>query len=93
MNDPFVLEQARNWAEKLIDSTSDRDERLELAFNEAFGRSPSQQEIDEARQFFEDHANSFESQEEKTNENELERQLWNDFCHVLFNMKEFIYIR
>ena len=93
MNDPFVLEQARNWAGKLIDSTSDRDERLELAFNEAFGRSPSQQEIDEARQFFEDHANSFESQEEKTNENELERRLWDDFCHVLFNMKEFIYIR
>ena len=89
MNDPFVLEQARKWATKLIQSAPDRDHRITLAFYESFGRVPGDQEVEQAQQFFEDHADGFDSMKGE----ELEQQLWQDFCHVLFNMKEFIYIR
>ena len=89
MNDPFVIEQAARWAKRLIEYEPDPDKRMEMAFREALGRLPTKLEIVNAKLFFDQQAEALSLDDE----GELQQKLWQDFCHVIFNMKEFIYIR
>jgi hypothetical protein len=83
MNDPFVIDQARGWARLLLDNdrlTDDRA-RVEQAFVMAFSRPPSPTQWRSIDQFLQSHAEQSERE-----------QLWTDLCHMLINMKSFIYI-
>lgn len=77
MNDPLVLELAAAWATQLT-ASSDRD-HLTLAFRQAFAREPDASEVERLISFVE------ASPDRKS--------AWRDLCHVLFNKKEFIYLR
>ena len=80
MNDPFVIEEAKRWAEKLrSDASMTEMQKVELMFLQAFGRRPEQEEAKQALAFLE-----LESADPA--------QAWKDLCHVLFNKKEFIYL-
>ena len=84
LNDPFVHQQARLWAERLLAAT-DRapHERVEQAFLMAFGRPPEAWELDAAQAFLDEQA-------EDTSTNSR-HAAWTDFCHTLLNVKEFIF--
>ncbi len=84
LNDPFVVGQARLWAERTLgrEAVNSRELIIEL-YLEAFGRPPTSQECDVALGYFAENA--------RPNDNAL--QAWTDLCHVLLNVKEFIFVR
>ncbi|WZO96659.1 PSD1 and planctomycete cytochrome C domain-containing protein [Isosphaeraceae bacterium EP7] len=79
LNDPFVLGQAKLWAERVLAAGPRTSEaRVELLYRTAFGRSPTADERAAALAFVqgaEDDAGA-----------------WGDLCHVLFNVKEFVFV-
>ncbi|WP_372715586.1 DUF1553 domain-containing protein [Novipirellula sp.] len=81
MNDPFVVQQARQWAERVIGDFSDSRDRINWMYESAFARQPSSQEIAVAQAYLAaDHGDS-------------ELDAWADFAHALINIKEFIFLR
>ena len=90
LNDPFVFDQAEKWAQRLTRSYPKRKQRIESAFHRAFGRKVKESELDALNQFLVAQAelHGLDSENAIT-----DQKLWRDFCHVLFNMKEFIYIK
>lgn len=82
MNDPFVVEQAGRWAERLRSEVDTVTARIERAYLEALGRTPHAEEMARAQAFLDNHAQALED----------DAALWADFCHVLFMTKEFIFI-
>ncbi len=87
LNDPFVIDQASKWASRLIEEYPDADERLVNAFKSAIGRRPSEVETRELQDFMTTQAADLEIEDYRD-----DPQVWSDLCHVLFNLKEFIYI-
>ncbi|MGI9517183.1 MAG: DUF1553 domain-containing protein [Pirellulaceae bacterium] len=87
LNDPFVIDQAGKWAHRLIEEFPDVDMRLVYAFESTIGRRPSDMETRELQDFLESQAAALEIEEYRDHP-----QVWSDLCHVLFNLKEFIYI-
>ena len=84
MNDPFVVEQANLWAARLLaDGTLTTDQRLDRLYQLAFARHPSAAEAREARSFL---------ASVEADPSETERSAWNNLCHVMFNVKEFVFI-
>ncbi len=85
MNNPLVTEQARLWADRVL-SGPDRSvaERVNAMYFSAFGRPADSQEQQAAVDFL-GQANRAATPSE--------RQLWTDYAHVLFNVKEFIFIQ
>ena len=90
MNDPFIVEQAKKWAQQLVQSGSSREDRIDQIFRQAFGRPPTSTENDSAVEFLLDQATGRKIPDEKI---DTHVDLWTDLCHVVFNMKEFIYIK
>lgn len=91
MNDPFVLEQSRLWAERLLsDQELDFDGRVTRAYIAAVSRLPTSDELREVNSFFESQARQ---QDIPTDKAVTDVRVWSDFCHVLFNVKEFAYLQ
>lgn len=86
MNDPFVLEQAEKWAAQLCKDYSKDSERVQSIYQSALGRPPSDQETRLATEFI-------AQQAKELGIDKNEPRVWADFCHVIFNVKEFIYIK
>lgn len=85
LNDPFVLQQTRRWAERLRTEFPDPTARLQRLYVEAFGRPCTATEANDAREFL-----AAQAQERGGQATEVD--LWADLCHVLANVKEFVYI-
>ncbi|MBL9129443.1 MAG: DUF1553 domain-containing protein [Verrucomicrobiales bacterium] len=85
MNDPFVHDQARFWAARLLRSRPDEadDRRVARMFEEAYARPPGTEEVraclDSLAELRSLHAGSNAS-------------AWSDLAHALFNANEFIYL-
>lgn len=77
MNSPFVREMANRWADVLMKVPSET--RLDVAYTSAYGRLPTASERGLADEFL------GASKDDVT--------VWRDLCHVMFNVKEFIFIR
>lgn len=90
LNDPFVLDQANNWATNLLaTNTGSTEDRITEIYLKAFSRKPQGDEIEKAIGFLEMQANSYESTLEQMQD---DPKLWADFCHTIFNLKEFIHL-
>lgn len=89
MNSPFVNEQATVWANRLVKDEQTLDQRVGRIYMEAMSRHPSQFELDEGQRFIRTLA-----EEMKIPENEIagNEKLWREYCHVIFNLKEFIFL-
>ena len=89
MNDEFVHEQAKLWAQRLLLSgqagRSDLD-RLNVAFLTAFCRLPT----DAERKFCSEALTAFNEFHSDQNQ---PLNAWTDLCHSLLAMNEFVYIR
>jgi hypothetical protein len=77
MNDPFVLEQARHWAARVVKETADERERLEHMYLQAFTRLPTDNERHTAMAFVKQHGN----------------EAWTHLAHALVCSKEFVFVR
>ena len=51
LNDPFVHDKAEKWAARLLAATPSEDQRIDRAWRQAFGRSPTGIEHAEATKF------------------------------------------
>jgi hypothetical protein len=90
LNDPFVLQQAEFWADRLVkqgDATVGA--RIERMFHTALGRPPDAEE----RERFERLVTQLAGLHEVAQDGVLgNRAVWRDVGHAFFNLKEFIYI-
>jgi hypothetical protein len=93
MNDPLVISQARLWAFRAVagPERSDRD-RLDRVFVAAFGRLPDQEEARAAARFLTDIEQAGGASPTEVPPGEALLRAWTDFCHVLVNMKEFVFV-
>jgi hypothetical protein len=78
LNDPFVIEQSKAWAKRITARESDTEARIGLAFEMAFSRPPNAAQLDRCRQFLAAGPN--------------EEKAWADLCHMLINLKPFIFV-
>lgn len=86
MNNPLVVDMARYWAEELLkDTTQTAEQRVQAMYLSALGRPAQATEIQTALQFLQAQKSLYE--------NEGEVRAWQDLCHVLFNVKEFIFLQ
>ena len=86
LNDPFVQDQASRWAQSI--DREDFDQAVKEIYLSAFSRIPTSAEIENAKQFFIDQKEIYLHEGETPSDDTL----WTDFCHSVFNMKEFIYL-
>jgi hypothetical protein len=90
LNDPFVLEQAETWARKLVgrpDPTPSA--RIDWMFRLALSRSPASDELPR----FTEALDRFAGLHGVAAGQVLGSQaVWTDLAHVVFNLKEFIYV-
>ena len=85
LNDPFVVGQAKVWADRVLQGPArNPSERISQLYLEAFGRPATPQEIDAANAF----VNPLSDSDRLADQHDR----WADFCHVLLNVKEFIFV-
>jgi len=87
LNDPFIINQAENWAKASFKKhpVLTPEERINDFYLTAFARTPEPGETAEALAFL--------AEQEKLNgPGESGEKNWTDLCHVLFNVKEFIFL-
>jgi len=91
LNDPFVIDQAGFWADRLIQvQASTVDSRLDSMFRNALGRLPDEAE----RARFALLVGQLASLHKTAPDQILgSREVWKDVAHAIFNLKEFIYLR
>ncbi|MEE2780966.1 MAG: PSD1 and planctomycete cytochrome C domain-containing protein [Planctomycetota bacterium] len=95
LNDPFVLEQARLWAEKtLADPSPDggpltEESIISRLYEDAFARRPRPAEIARGKAFITHLAKERGIQPGDRAES---IDLWAEYAHVLLNTKEFIFL-
>jgi hypothetical protein len=88
MNDPFVREQSELWARRLLAGpASTPAERVAEMYLAAFGRRPEPEETAAAEEFLREQAPAYGDSAA-----DLDARAWADLAHVLFNLKEFLYI-
>ncbi|MCI0461165.1 MAG: DUF1549 and DUF1553 domain-containing protein, partial [Gemmataceae bacterium] len=87
MNDPFVMQQARQWAERALAGLEQTPEqRIDALYETAFGRRPSAAEQRAAQLFLHRQADQYGC-------GSHDPRVWTDLCHVLLNVKEFIFVQ
>jgi hypothetical protein len=85
MNDPFVVEQAKLWAQALPADLSPA-QRVGQMYLSAFSRPPAPDELADATAFLDEQRALYGAPDP------ADERVWADFAHVLFNVKEFIYL-
>ncbi|TWU10452.1 Planctomycete cytochrome C [Allorhodopirellula heiligendammensis] len=85
MNDPLVVELARDWAARGIQQFPQPRNRINWMFQSAFARPASAQELQLAADYID-----AQSAARELDTNSLD--VWADLAHALVNAKEFIYI-
>jgi hypothetical protein len=84
-NDPLVAHLARLWADRLaLGSESTSRQRVTELFETAFARPPTDDELRRCLGFLDGRT--------KKTDGEPAPEAWAELCHVLFNVKDFIYI-
>ncbi len=90
LNDPFVAEQAKAWAARACgDYTQPPVQRIEGLYWSAFARAPKPDEVETAMAFLRGQAAIYQVTESQAL-NDL--RAWSDLCHVLYTVKEFVFI-
>ncbi|EDY20333.1 protein of unknown function DUF1549 [Chthoniobacter flavus Ellin428] len=90
LNDPFVLAMADFWASRLVaDGSPTVADRVDALFRQALGRPPSAADRESCLAALRSLA-----AERGVNEAEIlpNRDVWKDAAHMMFNLKEFIFV-
>lgn len=92
MNDPFVRLQAIEWAEQLRKAGRQSfEERADSLYIRALGRHPSSSEVVKLLTFLRAHQEAHQT-ESGSVDLEPTRKAWVEACHLMFMLKEFIYV-
>lgn len=89
MNSDFMRDNARSFANGLIASAKSTDARIIQAFEQAFARPPSEDELSGMRTYVEDYRRNLKD-EGRPEEHEL--RAWTSFGRILLAANEFIYV-
>ncbi len=90
LNDPFVAQQAEVWADTLAARRDlDAEAKIEYIYLTALSRRPTEEETANALQFLETEARRYDLPAETAMD---DPRPWAAYCHVVFNLKEFIYL-
>jgi hypothetical protein len=91
LNSPFVREQARALAERLLSDSSLSDaHRIERAHHLALGRAPSADEQAQASEFLAAYLNAPSIQDRPQQARQL--AAWQSYCQSLLCANEFLYV-
>lgn len=82
LNDPFVHQQSRAWAKRIITRSSSPEERIRILHRQAFGREASPADLSWGLKALEQFSDSGS-----------EEDIWTNLCHLMINRKEFIYVQ
>ena len=85
MNDGFVHQQAKAWAEQILHLESSTEDRINRIHMVAFSRPATDKEQSWAKDFIKSIANDYKTDEE-------DPKVWTDLCHLMYNRKDFIYL-
>ena len=80
---------AERWADRILNYSPDQNVRIARMFSEIFSRPPSEVEMELAGQFLDEQRDSYGPELTSTEE---DKRPWQDLCHALFNVKEFIFV-
>ncbi len=86
MNDPFVVEQAKRWADRALNQGSNIEANIDWMYQSAFARSPTEMEKQVAMEFLGPSSKG-------SIDPSVDRERWSHFAHALINTKEFIFLR
>lgn len=90
MNDPFVSEQSKLWAKQILaDSSLTSETRIRRMYVAAFARDPAENEIGSALLFLDSQAREYSLLAEQAR---TDQRVWADLAHVLYNVKEFVFV-
>jgi hypothetical protein len=92
MNDPFVLQQAEEMACLVTSGNLTADKRIETIYKRAFARPPTIKEKTDAKSFLQTLASQYKVNGHDANAILSNLDIWRDYCHIIFNSKEFIYL-
>jgi hypothetical protein len=85
LNDPFVIDQAKRWAELLLEVDEPPDARVARMFETAIGRGPGAAESAAVAAYLADLTTAHGTIHSA--------DVWRDLAQSIFNLKEFIYLR
>jgi hypothetical protein len=84
MNNPFVVQQASLWANRILTEEHPNTEaRITRMYKMCFGRSPTATETKAATEFLRDQENEYGRSDQSG--------CWADLCHILLNCIEFTF--
>jgi hypothetical protein len=90
MNDPFVAEQAQLWARRVLQGgRRTTAERVGILYRSIFSRDPTPTELEQALAFMRRQQGLYGPAAEPA---KAEERPWSDLCHVLLNVKEFVFL-
>lgn len=94
INGPFALARAKAMAQRVLQARKDESERVEFAYQLAFARRADAAEIREAHEFLAHQKDLVEKMQDESDGESIDSQVsaWSDFCHVLLNANEFLYV-
>lgn len=85
MNDPFVADQAKKWATRVLAEPGlDDNARIARMVEIATGREPDKTTLDALGAFLGEQSTLYGARDER---------VWSDLAHALFNSKDFIFVR
>ena len=91
LNDPFIIQQAKRWADQIIHTANlSTEERIDLVHQIALSRPATEKEIELSK-----HMLNYFSKSAPTKDGHIaqSKEAWQNLCHLMFNRKEFIFIR
>lgn len=91
MNSELVMDSADEFAERLFSMSSDDAQRIDFAYQLAFGRVPTAEESAQAIAFI--HDPQIWHIDRQTTSAAAELRAWSTFCHSLFASNEFLYLK
>jgi hypothetical protein len=86
LNDPFVHQQAKLWAKRVLARPGSTHERIIGMYESAFTRSPTETELTACIEFLQHRPAA------QARGNIDDAAAWTDLAHILFNVKEFIFL-
>lgn len=86
MNNQFVLQQAEHWAKRLTEAGDQPPaDRIRAMYISAFASPPTEVELAESLEFIDAQGKLYPPGQAN--------RAWTDFAHVLFNYKEFVFVK
>jgi hypothetical protein len=90
MNDPYVVGQARLWAERtLAEGPAEPAMRVGALYRSAYARPPTPTEVERALEFLRSQARELSLPGDTWRE---DPRVWADLAHVVINAKEFVFL-